>query len=61
MKTAKTKERMNKKIEYNRNKQLNLINQQQPTNYEQLISDEQLDEIFKNDFKPENTKRKHKK
>jgi len=61
MKTAKTKERMNKKIEYNRNKQLNLINQQQPTNYEQILSDEQLDEIFKNDFKPENTKRKHKK
>jgi len=61
MKTAKTKERMNKKIEYNRNKQLNLINQQQPMNYEQLLSDEQLDEIFKNDFKPENTKRKHKK
>jgi hypothetical protein len=61
MKTAKTKERMNKKIEYNRNKQLNPINQQQPTNYEQILSDDQLDEIFKNDFKPENTKRKHKK
>lgn len=61
MKIAKTKERMNKKIEYNRNKQLNPINQPQPTNYEQILSDDQLDEIFKNDFKPENTKRKHKK
>jgi hypothetical protein len=61
IKNAKTKERINKKIEYNRNKQLNPINQSQPTNYEQILSDEQLDEIFKNDFKPENTKRKHKK
>lgn len=62
MKNAKLKEhRINKKVESTRNKQLtNVNNPQPPINYEQILSDEQLDEIFKNDYKPEIRKRKNK-
>jgi hypothetical protein len=60
MKNAKLKEqRINKKTEPNRNKPVTIC-PSQPTNYEQILSDDQLDEIFKNDFKPEIRKRKNK-
>ena len=60
MKNAKLKEqRINNKNEPNRNKPGTKC-PSQPVNYEQILSDDQLDEIFKNDFKPEIRKRKNK-
>ena len=61
IKFEKSKERMNQKLEDNRNNKSKMVPlNTQPNLLDQILSDEQLDDIFKADFKPEIRKRKNK-
>jgi len=61
IKFEKSKERMNKKLEDNRNNKSKMVPlNTQPNLLDQILSDTQLDNLFKADFKPEIRKRKNK-
>jgi hypothetical protein len=61
IKFEKSKERMNKKLEDNRNNKSKMVPlNTQPNLLDQILSDTQLDDLFKADFKPEIRKRKNK-